>query len=141
MGTVHVEITLKNARDVGNLAEGLIKAPDIHETTVQAIVDTGAMSLVINEETRQKLGLNIQSEKPARLANGQRVACKITEPVEVHWKDRQTACQALVIPGATTILLGAIPLEGMDLMVNPVSRELVGAHGDEVEYLVLGLLL
>ena len=140
MGTVYVEITLKNARDVGNQAEGLIKAPDIHETTVQAIVDTGAMSLVINEETRQKLGLSIQSEKPARLANGQLVACKITEPVEVHWKDRQTACQALVIPGATTILLGAIPLEGMDLMVNPVSRELVGAHGDDVEYLVLSTL-
>jgi len=34
------------------------------------------------------------------------------------------------------ILLGAIPLEGLDLMVNPVTQELVGIHGDDVEYIV-----
>jgi hypothetical protein len=40
-------------------------------------------------------------------------------------------CQAWVIPNAKEILLGAIPLEDMDLMVDPAGRKLVGAHGDE----------
>ena len=137
MGTVFTEITLKNARDSGNFTVGLINEEDVHETTVQAIVDTGAMSLVINEETRQKLALNIKDERYVRVASGDRVPCKVTEAVEVHWKDRQTACEAVVLTNAKIILLGAIPLEGLDLMVNPVAQELVGVHGDKVEVLVL----
>ena len=40
----------------------------------------------------------------------------------------------MVIPGAESVLLGAIALEGMDLMVNPVDGELVGVHGETEEY-------
>ena len=76
-------------------------------------------------------------EKMARTANGQRVLCKVTEAVEVHWKDRFWSCPAYVMPGAEAILLGAIPLEGLDLMVNPVTQELTGIHGNEVEYMAL----
>ena len=56
----------------------------------------------------------------------------------MQWKSAgKTVVPALVIPGAEKILLGAIPLEGMDLMVNPVSQELAGIHGDDVEFLAL----
>jgi len=48
-----------------------------------------------------------------------------------------TSCEAMVIPGAESVLLGAIALEGMDLMVNPIDRELVGVHGKTEEYLAL----
>ena len=51
------------------------------------------------------------------------------------WKNRDTVLPAMVIPGAEVVLLGAIALEGMDLMVNPVTQEVVGVHGDEVEYI------
>ena len=126
MGLVHAEITLKN-----------VKSDSIAPVTVTAIVDTGSMNLVITEELRQKLGLGIKGEKTAHIANGQRVICKRTEAVEVQWKNRDTVVPALVIPGAEKVLLGAIPLEDMDLMVNPATQELVGIHGDEVEYLIL----
>jgi hypothetical protein len=66
-----------------------------------------------------------------------RVACKVTEPVEIRWKDRSTACRAVVMPGAENILLGAIPLEDMDLMVNPVKQVLEGVHGNEIVTLAL----
>jgi len=137
MGTVYAEITLKNARDEGKAQEGLIKAEAVRAVTVQAVVDTGAMSLVIDEELRQELGLAIKGEKNALVANGQRVICKLTEAVEIHWKNRISTLSAVVIPGAKKVLLGAIPLEDMDLMVNPVTQELVGAHGDSVECLAL----
>jgi hypothetical protein len=43
---------------------------------------------------------------------------------------------ALLLPGAEEVLLGAIPLEDMDLVVDPAVRELKGAHGDEVVCLI-----
>jgi hypothetical protein len=46
-------------------------------------------------------------------------------------------CRPLVIPNATEVLLGAIPLEDMDLMVDPVGQKLVGRHGDRPESLIM----
>jgi len=138
MGTVFAKITLKNMVNVVSAKKGLISEKDIQTMTVTAVVDTGAASLVINEEQFQKLGLGVALERYARVADGRRVLCKVTDPVEVHWKNRRTSCEAMVVPGAKAVLLGAIALEGMDLMVNPVDLELVGVHGNEEEYLALG---
>ena len=137
MGIVQAEITLRNVTDEVKARLGLIKTEEIRTTAVTAVVDTGSMHLVITEDLRQELGLVVKGERIAHVANGQRINCKITETVEVHWKDRETTLPALVIPGAEKVLLGAMPLEGMDLMVNPVSQELVGVHGDKIEWLVL----
>ena len=137
MGTILTEITLINATDNGNCERGLIKEQDVRAVTVMAVVDTGAMTLVINEELRQKLGLTIKEEKPVLIANGQRVRCKVTEAVDIHWKNRGSSQRAVIIPGAEKVLLGAIPLEDMDLIVNPVTQELIGAHGDVPETLAL----
>ena len=139
MGTTYAEITLKNSRDVGNAREGLIEEGDVHSVTVQAVVDTGAMTLVINEELQQKLGLAMTKKAFAYVANGQRVPCEETDPVDINWKNRSASVRAVVIPGARTVLLGAIPLENMDLMVNPVTQELVGIHGEEEVYFALYL--
>jgi hypothetical protein len=81
---------------------------------------------------RKNLGLMTLGLRQVTLANNQKKVCKLTGPVEVHWKDRITTCDALAIPGDGEILLGTIPLEGMDLMVNPVAQKLVGVHGDEI---------
>jgi clan AA aspartic protease len=137
MGTIYTEITLKNPSDDVCLRHGLITEQDVRTVTVTAIVDTGAGTLVISEEICKKLGLLIKGERSARVANGVQVACKVTEPVEIRWKTRLTACPAVVMPGAETILLGAIPLEDMDLIVHPAKQELTGAHGDEVVTLAL----
>ena len=134
---VYTEITLKNFSDEMDVNKGAIKPEDSRTATVTAIVDTGSMNLVITEELRQKLGLAIKGEKTAKIANGQRVVCKVTDVVEINWKNRDAFLPALVIPGAEQVLLGAIPLESMDLMVNPCTQELVGVHGDEIEYTVL----
>jgi hypothetical protein len=54
----------------------------------------------------------------------------------VQWKDRETPSEAVVIPGERDVLLGVLPLEGMDLMVHPLKQEVTGAHGDEVRIVV-----
>ena len=101
------------------------------------LVDTGAATLVINEELCHQLGLRVQKERPVRLANNKKQTVKIAESVEVHWKNRYMVCQPWVVPSTPNILLGAIPLEDMDLIVDPSKQELIGAHGDEA----VGLLL
>lgn len=137
MGMVHAEITIKNALDVGMVHQGLIQENAIRSFTVNAVVDTGAASIVINDEQCQMLGLRVTAEKKVKTADGRWVPCWMTDPVEVHWKDRSWSCPAIVVGGATSVLLGAIPLEGMDLIVNPKTQELIGAHGDTVELMLL----
>ncbi|GHV93636.1 hypothetical protein AGMMS50268_41390 [Spirochaetia bacterium] len=137
MGTVYADIILINAGDRIKVKLGLITEPELRRTTVTAIVDTGAATLFITEAVCQQLGLTTQGERNTRTASGARITCKVTEPVEIRWKERFTSCPAVVMPGAENVLLGAIPLEDMDLMVNPVGRELVGVHGDEIVTLAL----
>jgi len=137
MGIVHTEITLKNLYDNRDAQKGHIKPEDVRTETVTAIADTNSMYLVITEELRQKLGLEIKEQKTARIANGEQVNCQITESVEIHWKDRETTLPAMVIPGSKKILFGALPMEAMDLMVNPVTQEVAGVHGDRVEFFAL----
>jgi len=58
-------------------------------------------------------------------------------PVEIRWKNRHMIGEALVLPEAPDVLLGAMVLEHMDLTINPQAeaegfgRELVGVHGDK----------
>jgi clan AA aspartic protease len=103
--------------------------------TVQAIVDTGAWTIIINDETRDKLGLLDQGRGEATLADGQKEEYPMAGPLEIWWKNRRFTCDALVLPDAPDILLGAFPLEAMDLTINP-QRELVGVHGDIIMHRV-----
>jgi clan AA aspartic protease len=132
MGTFKEEITLSNTYDQGSAIRGKMKESEIRTLKVEAMPDTGAWTLVINEEVRQKLGLEIKETSRSSLANGQSDIYDVTEGVEIRWKDRYTVHPAVVVPNAKYILLGALPLEAMDLMVDPVHQKLVGVHGDEV---------
>ena len=132
MGNVYAEIIIKNSGDVTNAERGIISDKDVHSLTITALVDTGTSTLIISEEICQKLGLAIEQIRTVSLAGGKESTCKITEPVRVYWKDRYTVCHAWVLPDEDEILLGVIPLEDMDLIVDPKRQELIGAHGDTV---------
>ena len=132
MGIVYADITLKNAGDVTGFERGFIKEHEIRQVSVRALVDTGAGSLVINEEISQKLGLTVKGLRGVELVDGAKQICKKTEAVEISWKDRESICWALIVPNASEVLLGAIPLEDMDLIIHPKKNELIGAHGDEI---------
>jgi predicted aspartyl protease len=134
MSIIRTEITIKNAGDVMAAKHGYITDAQVHALTVEALADTEAWTLVIDEDTCQKLGLELRGPEPGVLADGSTIVYQITEGVEVHWKDRHTICPALVVPGADEILFGALPMEGMDLIVHPRKEEVVGAHGDTALY-------
>ena len=131
MGTFTEEITLENVIDRGFARRGYIEETQIRSLKVDAMPDTGAWTLVINEDLRQKLGLTIERWADSTLADGKTSSYPITESVKIQWKDRSTELPAVVVAEAKDVLLRALPLEGMDLIVDPVRKQLAGAHGDQ----------
>jgi clan AA aspartic protease len=130
MGNIYAEITVKNAYDVKRANTGQIAENNIHTVTLNVLVDTGATTLVINEDIFNQLGLSVVETRSINIAGGTRIECKVTDPVVIHWKDRQATVNAVMLPEGKP-LLGVIPLEFMDLIPDPIRRELVGANGDE----------
>jgi clan AA aspartic protease len=136
MGHVNTQITLKNLWDVFNAKKGNLPEDKIRQATIDVMVDTGATMLVINEQLFQQLGLDVIGEREINLANDARETCKVTEALEINWEDRSITMPALVVKDASDFLLGVLPLEGMDLIVDTVNQKLVGAHGKQPVYRV-----
>ena len=139
MSTFKEEITLENIVDRGLANRGYIKEADIRALTVQAMPDTGAWTLVINEDIREKLGLVIEGSADSTLADGKTSSYPITESVKIKWKNRSISLPAVVVAEGKDVLLGAMPLEGMDLIVDPVRKRLAGAHGDQPLHVLYAL--
>jgi hypothetical protein len=137
MSTFNETITLTNAGDMSAVKRGLIPQSDVRSLTVDACVDTGSWFLVLNEETRAALGLEITGAETATLADGTTEEYPVTEPVEFRWKDRKKAMNALLVPTAGTVLFGALCMEALDVMADPVDERLVGRHGDKALYKLL----
>jgi clan AA aspartic protease len=136
MGNVYAEITVTNKKDIMKAESGIIAEKDIRSVTITALVDTGATTLIINDEICRQLGLGTVGTRAANLAGGGKGSCKVTESVQIQWKDRFATVDAIAFPDGKP-LLGVIPLEFMDLIVDPIRCELVGAHGDQVVMMVM----
>ena len=93
---------MENVIDRGLANRGYTKEEEIRTLMIQAMPDTGVWALVINEDTRQKLGLAIEEISESTLADGR------TEGVKIQWKNRSTVLPAVVVPNAKDILLGAL---------------------------------
>ncbi|MDR2509652.1 MAG: hypothetical protein LBC77_03295 [Spirochaetaceae bacterium] len=83
--------------------------------------------------------MTIEGAAKSTLADGKTDTYNITEGVKIRWKDRSTTLPAIVVPDAKDILLGALPLEAMDLILDPVRKQLAGAHGDQPLHVLYGL--
>jgi clan AA aspartic protease len=96
----------------------------VRELKVSALVASGAYMLTISDLLNDQLGLDVRETLVVELADGTRQKCDIVGPVDLHFKNRRTTCDALVLPGATEVLFGAIPLEGLDVVLDPKTQQL-----------------
>ena len=125
MGLVYAEIELINAVDLELARRYKIGEEEIKRVTVTILADSGSMHMCINESIREQLQLAIVDKKKGQLANGSIVEYDMAGPIEVRFKNRRCVLDAIVLPGESEPLLGAIPLEDMDILIDPLRRELI----------------
>jgi clan AA aspartic protease len=128
MGIIHTEVNLVNAGDFEMARRCMLDEDEVRKINVSVLVDTGAWMLSINENIQEFLQLPYIRTEPGQTADGRVVECDVVGPVLVQWRNRSCNCNAMVLPGDSEPLLGAIPMEEMDLAVLPKEQKLVGKH-------------
>lgn len=103
----------------------MIGEEEVKRMPLVALVDTGSYILAINESIQEQLQFPIVEKRKAQLANGHIVECDVVSSVELRFKNRQTTCRAMILPGNSEPLLGSIPLEDMDVLIHPLRQELI----------------
>jgi clan AA aspartic protease len=111
MGLVIAKLVLKNPR-----------LPRRAAVKVNALADSGAVHLCIPEHVREQLKLETIDEKVVTLADGSKKRVPYVGPIEVRFKNRVGFAGALVM--GDQVLVGAIPMEDMDLIVIPRTHTL-----------------
>jgi clan AA aspartic protease len=124
MGKVVNRIKLSNSTDLGKADAKEIDPSAVRTMTIEGIVDTGATSLAIPEDVARALGLEFKGTRSVKMANGERHALHWVRAVGVEILGREMTCDAYVLPAGVPALIGQIPLEALDLIVDPKSREL-----------------
>jgi predicted aspartyl protease len=126
MGTVYAEVELINWEDISRARRHQIGEDEIRCMRVNMLVDSGSFMMALNETIRDYLGLPLIEEKRRiELANGKIVELDVVGPIEVKFANRKANCTAFVLPGDSEPLLGAIPMEEMDVLIHPKRGELV----------------
>ena len=125
MGLIYADIELINSEDIALARRHYIGEDEIKRISLNVLVDTGSYMLAINDSIQEQLKLPVLEKKNAQLANGHVVECDVVGPVELKFKNRRTVCQAMVLPGDAEPLLGAIPMEDMDVLIHPLRQELI----------------
>jgi clan AA aspartic protease len=125
MGLAYADIELINGDDLALFRRGFLAEDQIKHMKVSILVDTGAYMLVINERIREQLDLPLIEEQTMRLADETEMKVKVVGPVEVRCENRSTTTRAAVIPGNVEPLLGVIPMEDLDVVVDPKQQRLV----------------
>lgn len=125
MGLVYAEIELINGDDLGMVRRNLMSPEEIKRMKTTALVDTGSYMLCINEEIQAQLQFPIVEKRKAESADGRILEFDVVDNVQVRFKNRATTCRAMVLPGDNEPLLGAIPLEDMDVLIHPQRQELI----------------
>lgn len=111
MGLVNGNVLLKNPR-----------LPELAPVNVVALADSGAVHLCIPEHVQIQLRLEAIDNKEVTLADGSKKLVPYVGPIEIRFKNRVGFAGALVM--GDQVLLGAIPMEDMDLIIIPKTRTL-----------------
>jgi clan AA aspartic protease len=111
MGLIRASITLRNPKDSA-----------LSSIDAEALVDTGAMHLCVPEHIAVQLQLQEIYKREVTTADGRRQLCPYVGPVQIAFANRGCFTGTLVL--GNDVLLGAVPMEDMDLVISP-SRQKV----------------
>ena len=112
MGLAYANIQLENP-----------KRKDLHPIEVKALADTGSLYLCIPLAVKDRLELEATSQKSVITADGNRSICDYVGPIRVRFENRECYVGGVVL--GDEVLLGAVPMEDMDIVVSPPLRRVI----------------
>lgn len=118
MGQVNVEVFLENATDREMVRRGLMQDVDVRKLTTMAIVDTGAVMMMLPQDQVEELGLRELRKAIVTYADERKEERPIAGVVTVRFGKREANVDCVVGPPGSEVLFGQIPLEAMDLIVD-----------------------
>ncbi len=133
MGKVLVKATIDNLNDLYEVSQGRLQPEQVRRIDVpDALVDTGAMMLSLPRRLVQQLGLQQYRTRKAKTSGGV-AELGVFGMVLLTVEGRECRVEVAEIPDDCPVLIGQIPLELLDFLVDPVHQRLVGnpEHGGE----------
>lgn len=132
MGRVVVQLKLTNYLDFKLRQLGRLRRRP-RALDVEALVDTGATRLYLKSSTIAALGLDKSGEVDSQTTNGVRRR-NTYDPVHLELMGREGNFDVVEVDETVPNLLGQIPLEYLDLVVDPKGRRLIPnpAHGEKL---------
>jgi clan AA aspartic protease len=133
VGRVTVEATIENLEDLFAVKNGQKSPEEVRRLSIpNALVDTGATTLSLPTRMIQQLGLSKWSEKKVTTSSGQ-ATTGVYDAVRLTIQGRECTVDVLEVPDNVPPLIGQIPLEFLDFVVDPTGGRLIGnpAHGGE----------
>ena len=133
MGKVLVQARVENVVDVYAAAQGQMSPANVRAVEVSdALVDTGATGLSMPASLLAPLGLTYLRSRMARTSAGE-VQVRVFGTARLTVQGRDCPTDVTELPDGCPILIGQIPLEAMDFVVDLGKHALVGnpAHGGE----------
>ena len=133
MGKVLVTAMIENLHDLYDASKGRIKPEEVRSLEVpNALVDTGASTLSMPKSLVAKLGLTFVRNRQAITAAGT-ATLPMYGTVRLTIQGRDWTGDVAEVPDNCPVMVGQLPLEGLDFVVDPIGQRLVGnpEHGGE----------
>jgi predicted aspartyl protease len=133
MGKVVTAAKIENLADQLKVRDGALPADQVRRVEVaDAVADTGATMLSLPRRIIQQLGLQLHRTRTAKTTGGN-FSFGIYEPVRLTVLDRDCVIEVAEVSDDCPVLIGQVPLELLDLIVDPGRRRLIGnpEHGGE----------
>jgi clan AA aspartic protease len=133
MGKVLVTAKVENLYDLYEVSRGQLRDDEVRRVEVtDALVDTGASTLSLPRRVVAQLGLRPGQQRHARTTAGT-VLLQTYGVVRLTIQDREWVGDVVEVDDNLPVLIGQLPLEGLDYVVDLVGQRLIGnpAHGGE----------
>ena len=125
MGEIVVNAELENPIDRGVFERGYGKESDIRRTSVRAVVDTGAVMLMLPQNVVERLGAAVSGTVIVTYADERREERSTAGPFTLRVCNRSMPVDCVVGPPLSEPLIGQIVLERLDLIADCTNHVLV----------------
>lgn len=122
MGEIRARVKIENDRDVFMCKEGRIQAEEVRSVNLDALVDTGAVMLLLPQDVVEALGLEKMDNVTVTPANEEKIELDVAGTISLTVANRRMKTDCLIGPPQSEPIIGQLVLERLDLVLDPLKR-------------------